>query len=118
MNTQDRYLSHLNNILNERKKLSLEDMKILLSKWDCSNADVDPIINGIIVDLIIDKLLPSGIPSSLLFQQIKEVVTDITQGHLGNILEFMAKKDWIRIDKEQDKILKNKCPMLNRAINI
>jgi hypothetical protein len=118
MNNQDHYLSHLNNILNERKKLSLEDMKMWLSNFSNADADADPIINGIIVNLIIAKLLPSGIPSSLLFQQIKEVVTDITQEHLGNILEFMAKKDWIRIDKEQDKILKNKCPMPNRAINI
>lgn len=118
MSTQNLYLAPLREILNQRKKASLEEMKLFLSNLECPDDKIDPIINGIIVDLIMDKLLPLGSPFNLLLQQIREVVTNITREHLNDILEYMASKGWVEIDKKLNKILKIKAPLPNREINI
>ena len=118
MSTQNLYSDSLREMLEQREKISLEEMKSFLSKLKCPNDKIDPIINGIIVDLIMGKLLPSGSPFNLLLQQIKEVVTNITREHLNDILEYMASKGWVRIKKESDKIFKIKAPLPNCEINI
>lgn len=118
MSTQNLYSASLRKMLDQREKMSLEGMKSFLSSLNCPDDEIDSVINGIIVDLIMDKLLPSGSLFTLLLQQIREVVTDITQERLKNILDYIASKGWVRIKKEPDKIFKIKVPLPNREINI
>lgn len=113
MNNQHSYPTLLCNMLNQRGKTSLEEMKFFLSNLNCPDDTIDSIINRTIVDLIMEKLLPSGSLFDLLFRQIREVITDITQEYLKDILEYMANKGWVRIDKELNKIFKNKVPLPN-----
>lgn len=100
------------------KGLSLENLKSMLSNWECPEHEIEPVINGLIKDLIFDNLLNSGTPNDLLFRRIKENVTNVTEEDVRRVLDYMAKKRWITIDDNTEKVSKGIVPLPNMPIYI